>query len=331
MKAQKVERSVVSAPSRLQAQRAGDSAPAFLGSLLALGCAIAVGFHMVLNKFVLGEVNVFAAVTLLATFALAYSVITLRYTGRLKLQSLSVLPRQAYIYVFLHSLLASAGMVTGWLGLRVLNPTVASFAGRVEVLFSVLCAVWFLQETLSIRKFVGLFLCVVGVAILSVGKMQSGISALDITSNHGFYLTFKCRLLRNLRIVCGQRFRYMDGHQFVFLRSLFNALILCGVAIGMQVSWSMNWPHIALLAVSAALGPYLGRLLFMGALQRISLTVAVGINQSQPMFAALAGVFFMMGLPNFVEWLGGMLIIGGCLVLIFVRNLPAPQPVKLDS
>ncbi len=293
------------------------------GALFALACAAAVGVHVVINKFVIADVDVFFAIPILVGFALLFSTvpILLRKSERESLFATKAWP--AVGYVFLHSVLASGGIVAGWSGLLYLNPTVASFLGRLEVVFSMLCAVLFLGEVLDLKKILGMVLGIIGVFILAIAKSDVRIDVHSIGSSKGIYLILLsavCYGTCELFTVLG--FRYIKTTTFVFYRSLFNFLLLTVFAMIIGAKTTIDSSHILFLALSAFLGPYLGRVLFMHSLERIPLSVSIGINQSQPLFAAIFSAFFVFALPSSLEWFGGAVILCGCFFLIRKNKAP---------
>ena len=82
---------------------------------------------------------------------------------------------------------------------------------------------------------------------------------------------------------------------------------------------------VVLIALAALVGPVLARTLYMYALRHIDVSRAALVNQTQPLFVALFSAIALSTLPTRREWVGGILIVAGCLMLVrwtWKRRLP---------
>jgi drug/metabolite transporter (DMT)-like permease len=78
-----------------------------------------------------------------------------------------------------------------------------------------------------------------------------------------------------------------------------------------------SWWYLLALCL---MGPIGSRLFFLSALSHIEVSKAVLINQLQPIHVAILS-FAMLGMiPGLREWIGGILILSGCIVMIGARR-----------
>lgn len=298
------------------------------GVLFSLGCAACVGMHMVLSKLVLTTISPFTSLFFMALCSVTFSSIPFLSKGSLPTIP-SEVPRKAIIQVFLHSLLATGGMAFTWSGLKYLNPTVVSFVGRFEVVVSVCTAVWFLGERFNKFKVFGFLLGIFGVLVLSFpGEGQFATFFTDKSQAGIVLVLLGASCYGSCEIFSVKAVKYMNINHFVFMRSFFNFCFLSLLAVVTGSLVPIPWEAFSILFVAAFLGPYFGRHLFMASVKRIPLAISVGLNQTQPFFAAMLSSFFVMGLPTSQQWFGGALILCGCLFLVGSRGRQKRQELR---
>jgi len=107
---------------------------------------------------------------------------------------------------------------------------------------------------------------------------------------------------------------------FAFVRNSIVTLLL----IILNLAWGL--PKLAdfgelwyLTPVAALLGPFLARLTFLYAIRRVEVSKASILNQTQPLFVAILAFAFLQTIPSVREWIGGIFILAGCVMMIIHR------------
>jgi drug/metabolite transporter (DMT)-like permease len=65
----------------------------------------------------------------------------------------------------------------------------------------------------------------------------------------------------------------------------------------------------------------MGRILYMKSLMYLPVSKVAVINQFQPVWVALLASIFLHTLPSLREWIGGILIITGCMLLVRKKRI----------
>ena len=73
------------------------------------------------------------------------------------------------------------------------------------------------------------------------------------------------------------------------------------------------------------LGPILARMAYLLALRRMELSKVAVVSQSQPVYVIMISFLVLSQLPTFREIVGGLFLIGGCLLMI-VSHRPRHKP-----
>jgi len=192
-----------------------------------------------------------------------------------------------------------------------LDPTVSSFLGRSEVLVTILFAMIFLKERFTRIEVAGGALVMAGVVVI---RYAGGVEI-----SEGFILCMGAAVLwgitEGLAKVVVQS---VEPVLFTWARSLM-LIPLCAFSCALSTEGLLLPPDPGIWAgvIGLALvGPVLGRLLYMKSLRLIPVSKAALICQIQPVWVALFAGIMLGTLPSPKEWLGGALIIAGCVLLV---------------
>lgn len=201
-----------------------------------------------------------------------------------------------------------------FVAIKLLDPTVVSFVGRVETLVAVVLGVLFFRERFTRLEGAGGLLVILGVIAL---RYSGGISI-----ERGFWIILIASIGFGVAEVLAKKaVTIVDPFAFAGGRNALLAIAFLAVAGlrpgGIDVPSSpLVWLGIAAVALS---GPVLARLHFLKALQMIQISKTVLINQSQPIWVALVAYTLLRQIPSRQEWLGGALVLAGCVMLIVGR------------
>jgi drug/metabolite transporter (DMT)-like permease len=209
------------------------------------------------------------------------------------------------------SLLFTFGMWAYWSGLKVLDPTVTSFLSRSETLVTIILGILVLRERFHWMELIGGALVLAGLVTI---RYTVGV---DLT--FGFWLIVISAICFGLgEVIAKVAVRRVDPLVLCFVRNLVVAVLFGALAASHGfIRGGLGGTLWAVVGV-ALTGPVVARYLYVLALQRIDVSKAALINQSQPLFVAMGSLLFRGVVSGARDWLGGGLIIVGC-VLLFVR------------
>lgn len=204
---------------------------------------------------------------------------------------------------------------TMFAAIQLLDPTVASFLGRTEVLVTILFAVTFLGERFNLMEGTGALLVFTGVVTI---RYVGGVEI-----SRGFILC----------LVAAFFWGITEGLAKVVVRNVTPLVFTWGRAVMLLPAFYLTaafsrdgvmlpkgaalWIGIVALSV---IGPVMGRYLYMKSLTLIPVSKTALINQLQPVWVAVLAGILLKTLPSPREWIGGALIIMGCVLLVRKRG-----------
>lgn len=210
-------------------------------------------------------------------------------------------------------LLHCASVVSGFAGLKMLDPTVTSFLSRSEVLFTALLGLIVLRERPGREAWLGMALAVAGIAILSY--------ATGTAERLGVVLCLISAVTAALGYMVG---KYVAGLSSpvvtVWCRSAVIAATVFPVATATGSFHIVpSCSHLAVLVAGAAIGPFGAQLLFFHSLKYISLSEVGVVRTTSPLFVAIYAPLFLGMVPTLRQLVGGAIVIVGLLVLAWAR------------
>ena len=219
-----------------------------------------------------------------------------------------------WFLILAFSAFSIAALQTMWTGVKYLDPTVASFIGRLQTLVTIFLGVLFLKERFRTLEAIGGLVLVIGIVIIRI--------SFDVSLSLWFWIMAASGVFFGVtEIFAKQAVRTIHPITLNFVR---NSIIAISFMIFVLLRKNESlfdlgrfWPHVVAIGV---IGPLLSRSCFLFALKYIDVSKAVLINQLQPLFV-YAIAFTALGLmPSLREWMGGLLILGGCIALIGGRG-----------
>jgi drug/metabolite transporter (DMT)-like permease len=206
-----------------------------------------------------------------------------------------------------------------WWGVTYIDPTVAAFLSRFQTPTTVLLGMLLLGERLTWKEGVGVLLVLGGVFVL---RYRAGMEF-----SRGFLLVLGSALCFGVaEVVARKGVLEIEPSVFAFVRNSVVTLML----LILNLAWGM--PKLAefgelwyLTPLAALLGPFLARLTFLYAIRRVEVSKASILNQAQPLFVAIVAFVALNTIPSLREWLGGIFILGGCIIMIIHRPHWAPR------
>jgi len=182
-----------------------------------------------------------------------------------------------------------------------------------------------LREPLSKRKWLGILVAVLGVAVLSGFEpvlafvRQSGSASYNFTSRTliGDLLALGSAVTYALYSIAGrsqrERFPLLLYAGAVYLLA---ALWLLPAAAATHTPGSFSWPAVASIVALGVFPLACGHTLYNAALRRVNATYVNLIATQEVLGGVLLGALLLREIPSFNSIVGGMITIGGILMVL---------------
>ncbi len=288
-----------------------------LGLLLAVGYTACWSLNFITSKYAMFAYNLETFGTLWFAMASFYGYVYLKLTAR---GSLLAHWRRVWRPLLAVGVINGLASLAGFGAVRIIDPSLAAFFGRSQIIFSVILGWVLLGERLNILETVGGAIAVAGLLICSykgghivlMGLLLSLLGALGASLQ---YYIVKATT------------RQVDPLVMVFFRTLLAALTVGTVAFATH---RFEFPHAPLnflvLLVGAFFGPFLAHVLLFRALAYIDLTKATLIQTTNPLFVMLYTATLLPLLPGIphgvrlfptpLQLVGGTILLAGIVVLV---------------
>lgn len=277
------------------------------GYLLAAISAVTAGFSLTLGKPVLRELSAVAFSFWLFAFAVPPTAIWMAAgPGFVRF------PRERRLVwlLFGHSVCAFAAIWLVWEGIRRLDPTVAAFLNRTEVLMIVAAGLLFLGERFRRIEIAFAVLAIVGLLVM---RLALGDGEPKESEAIGYWIV----IASSLAFAATETFakvavRHYPATALAFWRNL---ILAAAFAIAAALTGDLHLPtadQAGWILLVALCGPVAARILYMLALRAIPLSKAAILTQSQPLWSALLAIPLIGEIPGPLAWLGGAMIVLGC-------------------
>ena len=218
-----------------------------------------------------------------------------------------------WILILLFSAFSVAAILTMWIGLQYLDPTVASFISRIEVLVAIMLGIGFLKERFRLLEGVGGLVILIGLIVLKI--------TFHVELTTWFWVMVLSAVLFGVtEFLAKLTVRYLDPIPLTFIRSLAVAVcFLIMLAVQQTPIFDVGQYGWGILAI-AIVGPVFGRIAYLISLKHIEVSKASLITQSKPLFVAIIAFIGLGMIPSPREWIGGILILIGCATIIMTRR-----------
>ena len=199
-----------------------------------------------------------------------------------------------------------------WSGVKRLDPAVASFLGRTETIVAIAMGILVLGERFRRLEAIGGLVAIAGIVLM---RFPSDVQ--ESGAAEGYWLVLAGTAFFGVgEVISKLAAREAPATVFVGMR---NAMLMGAFAITATLTDQLHVPDTTVLLSAggvALLAPTLARTLYMQALRSIDLSKAAVINQVQPIFAALLAFLVLGEIPSPLAWVGGLLIVIGCGLLV---------------
>lgn len=226
------------------------------------------------------------------------------------------LSRRGWFWLAMFSLSSWVAVMTYWSGVQKMDPTLASFLNRSQVLVAIFLGIFFLRERFRTIETVGAILSITGIVIMRL-TLRGEYSA-------GFWLVLVGSLFFGItEFVSKIAVRHVEPSILTYLRNALLAVSYWVVFFTTDLTFDgLDQVWIGVIGLGF-FGPILSRMLYVMALQRLDLSKTAVISQSQPIWVILIALFFLNQLPTIREVVGGVFLLFGCVLMIAGQWRPA--------
>ena len=296
-------------------KRQNDASNAPMGYFCASLSAMMASILIVSGKFTLNVISPLALSTIVFTFGAI--VLGLAMLPKKRWKRIQAMDARAWKWTVAFSVLAWVAIWTYWIGLSMMDPTLASFLNRFETLVTISLGMLFLGERFTRGEGLGAFLAMAGVVLMKL-TFRAEYSA-------GFWVVlFSCVCFGTAEFLAKIAVRYVDPLTMSFLRNVISSVLFWVAAAFVGISFEgagSVWWTILIIALT---GPILTRPIYLVALKYLEVSKVALINQSQPVFVAILAFATLSQTPAPREIVGGLFVIGGCLLIIVSRKKIGP-------
>jgi len=275
---------------------------------------------IVVSKWVMADIDPVSLAALIMTIGAAS--IAIWTTSRGGWRCMATLGGAGWKWTFGLSAFFFFVILGSLVAIQMMDPTVVAFVSRTETLVAVLLGVWFFGERFTRVEAIGGAFVLAGIVVIRYSgglEVESGFW-IALASAVGFGFA-EATAKKTVSIV--------DPYAFALVRNLFLGAAFTAVAVSTSgfrtPSEPLGWIAVAGVGVS---GPFLGRVHFLKALQMIHISKTALVNQALPVWVALLSFLLLRTVPSTREWLGGAVVVAGCVLLILGRT---SQPRAADG
>jgi drug/metabolite transporter (DMT)-like permease len=291
-----------------------------VGYALAVCSSVAGALAVVVGKWNLQSITPLLMNCLIFSIpAVIFTIVLLSTKGW---RHLYVHSGQAWRWIGLFSASSIGALWFFWAGVQKMDPSLAAFLNSFEVLITIFLAVILLSERLNRWETMGALVSVTGLVIMRM--------SLRIEYGSGFWLVLLGAICFGItEFVSKIAVRYVAPSVLTCLRSTFMAtafwlaFLVTGEDFG---GLKTAWLGVIGLGI---LGPIIARMFYLWTMQRLEVTKAAIVAQMSPAFVLILAFGVLDQHPTLRELVGGILIVSGCVFMIWMRQTPtasAPLP-----
>lgn len=257
-------------------------------------------------------------------FSIATAIMSVVYLPFRRVKSnILIFTKAGYIWLMAFTASSVLAIWFFWAGVQRMDPSLAAFLNRSEVLIAILCGVIFLGERFNRLETFGGILSIAGIVIMR--------AYLRVEYSTGFWLVLVGSFFFGLtEFFSKMAVRYGRPIIITYLRNLMMSVVYWIILSSLNPDFSglkTVWPGVIALGV---FGPIFSRMIYMTALQHLELSKVAIISQTQPIYVVLIAATILGQMPTFREIMGGLFLTVGCLIMVLGRSrkIKKPAPPK---
>ncbi len=280
------------------------------GFFLAITSTVLVSTNFITAKYALEGFDPVSFSLVWTALAAFFGLVILIAAGEAKGL---VPPRPHRRPILLLGLTTGAGMLFGWAGLALLDPSFAAFLWRFSPLMTIGMSYVVLKERLFMWEIAAMLIMVVGGVVSTLGRWD--IVGLGVT------LTLvSCLMVGVQMIVAKVAVGDMSPYVVAFYRVAIGCVVIAvwAVAFG-DIDLDVEAHYWYVLILGALVGPCISHILKFWAYRYVDLTRVSVIVMMQPLVVLPMAYGILGKVPSGRELLGGMIILAGALWLVLIH------------
>jgi len=212
--------------------------------------------------------------------------------------------------------------VLQYAGLRYTTAVNAGLVNAVGPLITMILARWSLGQLLRRQELVGAVLSLAGVGVILSGGSWAMLAALRF--NHGDLLVLAAVVLWAVYSISGRML--LTRHSTVRVTAVSTILGAAILAVPAAWEWRLAPPQWSLGSVAGLLyigvGPsFLAFMAWNEGVRRLGTNGAMAFYNTLPLYAAMIALPALGEMPGMSQWVGGALVVVGCLLAARVPGL----------
>lgn len=222
-----------------------------------------------------------------------------------------IVPQSSLFPLLLMGLLTGVGMLVGWQGLAILDPTFVAFLKRFEPVLVILLSLFYLKE----RLFVGE---IVSIILIALGGVWSAFGRWEVIGE-GVILIILASIATALQLfIAKTNIQNVSPLILVFYRiSIATSAIALWTIFSGGINFNVESRYWGVTLLGAFLGPCLSFLCTFNSYRYWELSRSTIVLMLQPLFALVLAVVFLQQLPTSQELMGGMIILIGSVSFVW--------------
>lgn len=220
------------------------------------------------------------------------------------------LSRQSLIPVILLGLLTGIGMLLGWKGLAILDPSFVAFFKRFEPVLVILLSLLYLKERLFWGE-------IISIILITLGGIGSAFGRWDIIGEGLIFIIGSSIAIALQLFLAKTSVHNVPPIVLVFYRiSIATGAIALWILGSGELNFNVESRYWAVTLLGALLGPCLSFLCTFNSYRYWELSRSTIVLMLQPLFALSLAAIFLQQFPTKQELLGGFVILIGSLSFV---------------
>ncbi len=275
---------------------------------------------LITAKYALGGFNFAMFSTVWCISAAIYAFLFVVFTG--KARQIFQLSRPERANVVLLGVFTGVGMILGWAGLALLDPSFAAFLWRFLPVLTILAGMIWLDERLMLKELFPIIVMIAGGAISTIGRWH-------IVGTGVILVLLSCVTAAVQMVIGKTQSTSIHPTILIFYRSVISAILVTAwtIATG-KLDFSPAKNYWIVTIIGAFLGPVAGFWLTFQSYRFWDLTRSSIVLTVQPIIVLPLAYIFLRQLPATQGLVGGIIILIGALWLTYIHMTKKTTIVK---